>query len=85
VRPISQPVKPPIAAPRPNSVTARAGFRFNFEAVPYAVCFAVDLTALRANFALIDMELMYPVRPGANRNRPRNLRIPNSRDDRRGV
>ena len=42
-------------------MVARAGSRFNFEAVPWAVCFAVDLTALRATAFLIDgMPLRYP-------------------------
>lgn len=74
MRPINQPVKPPIAAPRPSSVAARAGFRFNLEAVPCAVCFAVVLTALRANFALIDIGPRYPFTSMAIACRHRKMR-----------
>ena len=44
-RPISQPTIPPSAAPSASRVTERNGLRVNFEAAPWAVCFAVVLTA----------------------------------------
>jgi hypothetical protein len=66
VRVRSQAATPPSRQPRPTSVVARSGSRFSFEAVPCAVCFAVDLTALRAKAFLIDdMALGYPFEPAA--------------------
>jgi hypothetical protein len=43
-------------------VVARTGSRFSFEAVPWAVCFAVALTALRATvlFNELVMKSLYP-------------------------
>ena len=61
MRASAQPATPPVTQPAPSRVTARSGCRFNFAAVPWAVCFAVDLTALRAIAFLIDgMCIRYP-------------------------
>jgi hypothetical protein len=44
----------------PSSVAVRIGSRFSFEAVPWAVCFAAVLAALRAMVFLTDMPHLYP-------------------------
>ena len=61
-----------MAQPIASRVVVRSGSRFSFEAVPWAVCLAVDLTALRARVLLIDfmdtnypgMASLHPCRPG---------------------
>jgi HAD superfamily hydrolase (TIGR01509 family) len=68
LRASAQPAMPPVTQPTPKRVTARTGRRLSFAVAPWAVCFAVDLTALRAMAFLIDgMEPGYPVCPGGNR------------------
>lgn len=44
----------------------RSGFRFSFEAVPWALCLAVALTALRARvfFTEVFMRAWYPIPAG---------------------
>ena len=60
VRPAIQPATTPSAPPTPRSVAVRIGSRFSFEAVPWAVCFAAALAALRARVFLADMSNPYP-------------------------
>jgi hypothetical protein len=44
-----QPANPPTTQPTASRVALRSGSRFSFEPAPWAVCFAVDLTARRAS------------------------------------
>jgi hypothetical protein len=63
-RPKNQVARAPAAAPIPSRVAVRIGSRFSFEAAPWAVCFAVDLTALRASFRFaFAMAAPYPFAP----------------------
>src|SRR5262249_51870606 len=72
-RPSSQNAAAPIAAPTPSKVVVRIGSRFSFETVPWAVCFAVVLTALRASVDLSAIRLRYPGWLGVNPGSPTPL------------
>ena len=66
LRPAVQPAKAPSRTPTASRVAARSGSRRSFEAVPWALCLAVALTALRARVLLIDdMAPAYPFGLGA--------------------
>lgn len=64
----SHPARAPRTPPSASKVVARIGSRFNLAAVPWAVCLAVTLTALRATvlFNELLMEALYPQRPNAD-------------------
>jgi hypothetical protein len=68
LRAASHPARAPSAPPIASSVVARIGSRFNLEVVPWAVCFAVVLTALRARvlFNELVMGSLYPQRSNAD-------------------
>jgi hypothetical protein len=63
-RAANQPSRAPTTAPIASREPARIGSRFNFEAVPWAVCLAPALAALRATvlFNEVVMEPVYPQR-----------------------
>lgn len=61
-----------MALPRPSKVTVRIGSRRNFEAVPWAVCLAATLAALRvSDFLIADMPGLYPPPPWLHQLRDR--------------
>jgi hypothetical protein len=68
LRAASHPARAPSAPPSASSVVARIGSRFSLEAVPWAVCFAVALTALRATVLFNEwvMGSLYPQRSNAD-------------------
>jgi hypothetical protein len=63
-RAANQPSRAPTTAPIASREPARIGLRFNFEAVPWAVCLAPALAALRTTvlFNEVGMGPVYPQR-----------------------
>src|ERR1700753_3167603 len=49
-----------------SRVTERSGLRVTFDAAPWAGCFAVVVTALRASFVFSDIGTSYPCRSPCN-------------------